>query len=292
VYIIDILVESLPQAALYAMMAVGLVLIYRTTRVLNFAQGYIGLICGYLFYTVAQATAGTPFIVPALLAVVIAGILGFLLYHVFLARISDAHGDFVPVVYTIAIAWIIQAVVGMIWSGDSHGLTSPLSRVGDHLGLGIVLSPLQIAMTLLAALVIAALGAWMRWSRLGAVMRAVSDNRTLVLCYGRSVRRACAIAWALGTIAAMIVGVSYGISSSVDFSIVDLGFAAFPAILIGGLDSISGVLIGSVVIAFAETLVGSQLGGQYSEPISMALALVVLLARPQGLLGTKSLVRV
>ena len=77
-----------------------------------------------------------------------------------------------------------------------------------------------------------------------------------------------------------------------DFSIVDLGFAAFPAILIGGLDSIPGVLAGSVVIVFAETLVGSQLGGQYSEPISMALALLVLLIRPQGLFGTKSLVRV
>lgn len=291
-YIVDILVECLPQAALYALMAVGLVVIYRTTRVLNFAQGYLGLISGYLFYSVAKSTGGTPFIVPALIGVVIAAALGFALYYVFLARISAAHGDFVPVVYTIAIAWLIQAAVGIIWNGQSYGLRSPLSRSGSHLGLGIVLSPLQIAMILLAVVFIAALSSWMRWSRLGAIMRAVSDNRTLVLCYGLSVRRACGLAWALGTIGAMLVGVAYGVSSSVDFSIVNLGFAAFPAILIGGLDSISGVLIGSVVIAFAETLVGSQLGGQYSEPVSMALALIVLLLRPQGLFGTKSLVRV
>lgn len=291
-YIFDILIECLPQAALYALMAVGIVVIYRTTRVLNFAQGYLGLICGYLFYAVASATEGTPFIVPAVVAVVIAAFLGLALYRIFLARISAKHGDFVPVVYTIAIAWLIEAAVGMIWNGQSYALTSPLSRHGKHLGLGIVLSPLQIGMTLLAVVVIAALTAWMRWTRLGAVMRAVSDNPTLVLCYGRSVRRASGIAWAIGTVAAMLVGAAYGVNSSVDFSIVDLGFAAFPAILIGGLDSIPGVLAGSVIIAFAETLVGSQLGGPYSEPISMALALVVLLARPRGLFGTKSLVRV
>jgi branched-chain amino acid transport system permease protein len=291
-YIVDILIECLPQAALYALMAVGLVVIYRTTRVLNFAQGYLGLICGYLFYAVANALPGTPFAVPLIIAVIIAAFLGLALYRVFLARISTAYGDFVPVVYTIAIAWIIEAVVGIIWNGQSHSLSSPLSRRGHHLGLGILLSPLEIGITLLAVVMIVALTVWMHRSRLGAVMRAVSDNPTLVLCYGRSVRRASGIAWAIGTVAAMLVGVAYGVNSSVDFSIVDLGFAAFPAILIGGLDSIPGVLVGSVVIAFAETLVGSQLGGQYSEPISMALALAVLLARPQGLFGTKSLVRV
>lgn len=290
-YIVDILIECLPQAALYALMAIGLVVIYRTTRVLNFAQGYLGLICGYLFYAVAKAIPG-PFVVPLVVAVVIAAFLGLALYRGLLARISTAYGDFVPVVFTIAVAWVIEAVVGMIWNGQSYGLSAPFSRRGDHLGLGIVLSPLEIGMTLLAVIVIVALTAWMRWSRLGAVMRAVSDNPTLVLCYGRSVRSASGIAWAIGTVAAMLVGVAYGVNSSVDFSIVDLGFAAFPAILVGGLDSIPGVLAGSVVIAFAETLVGSQLGGQYSEPISMALALAVLLARPQGLFGTKSLVRV
>ena len=195
-YIIDILVESLPQAALYALMAVGLVLIYRTTRVLNFAQGYLGLICGYLFYAVASGLSGTPFVVPAVVALVIAAFLGLALYRVFLARISTTHGDFVPIVYTIAIAWIIEAAVGMIWSGQSYSLSSPLSRNGDHIGLGIVPSPLQIGMVVLAIVVIAALTAWMRWARLGAVMRAVSDNPTLVLCYGRSVKRAAGIAWA------------------------------------------------------------------------------------------------
>src|ERR1700733_10306174 len=142
-YIVDILIECLPQAALYALMAVGLVVIYRTTRVLNFAQGYLGLICGYLFYAVANALPGTPFAVPLIIAVIIAAFLGLALYRVFLARISTAYGDFVPVVYTIAIAWIIEAVVGIIWNGQSHSLSSPLSRRGHHLGLGILLSPLE-----------------------------------------------------------------------------------------------------------------------------------------------------
>lgn len=291
-YLVDILVECLPQAALYALMAVGLVIIFRTTRVLNFAQGYLGLICGYLFYALARGTGSTPFIIPALLALAVAAALGAAIYYIFLARISSSHGDFLPVVYTIAIAWLIEAVVGMVWGGQAHGLSSPVSRTGHKLGIGIVLSPLQIGITLVTVALISALAAWMRWSRLGATMRAVADNRSLVLSYGRSIRKISALSWIIGTAAAMVVGVAYGIDSSVDFSIVGLGFAAFPAMLVGGLDSISGVLIGSVVIAFAETLAGSQLGGQYSEPVAMAIALGVLLLRPQGLFGTRSLTRV
>jgi len=291
-YYIDILVESLPQASLFAAMAVGLVIIFRTTGVMNFAQGYLGLLCGYIFYELTITLPHLEFVFLGLLAIVVAAVLGYVIYQVFLARVSTSAGVFVPVVYTIALAWLIESAVGMKWQGNAYGLTSPVSRIGLQLGGGIVLSPLEIGITVVTAVFIGGLACFMRWTRVGTAMRAVSDNPTLAVTYGRNLGRISGLAWAIGTVAAMLAGVTYGITSTVDFSVINLGFAAFPAMLIGGIDSISGVLIGSLFIAFAENYAGIKFGGQYSEPVAMGLALVVLLIRPQGLFGMRSLERV
>jgi branched-chain amino acid transport system permease protein len=291
-YYVDILVESLPQAALFALMAVGLVIIFRTTGVMNFAQGYLGLLCGYLFYELTITLPGLAFVWLGLLAIAVAALLGYFVYQIFLARVSTSAGIFVPVVYTIALAWLIEAVVGIKWQGNAYGLNSPVSRDGLHLGGGIIMSPLEIGITLVTVVFIGGLACWMRWTRIGTAMRAVSDNASLAVTYGRNLGRISGLAWAIATVAAMLAGVTYGITSTVDFSVINLGFAAFPAMLIGGIDSISGVLVGSIFVAFAENYAGLRFGGQYSEPVAMALALVVLLIRPQGLFGTRSLERV
>lgn len=288
-----VLAEALPEAALYALLGAGLVVIFRTTGVLSFAQGYLALLGGYLFYQLSQWLGGAPWALPFALALAASGLVGAVAYFGLVGRVSHRQADvFVPVVATISLAWLVESAVGVIWGGQAFSLRSPVNGASWNLFGSVEVSALSLVTVGSTVVVIGGLALWLRRARFGIAMRAAADNSELVSSYGLNLQWIKAVSWIIGSGSAMLAGVAFGIAGSNGFSTIDLGFAAFPAVLLGGFDSIGGVLIGSVIVALLETVITTLGAGYLTEPVTDVVILAILLVRPYGLLGARPVLRV
>jgi branched-chain amino acid transport system permease protein len=286
---LQVLASAIPLAAMYALVAVGFVIVYRSTKVLNFAQGQLTLLGAYLCYSCVILFGGH-FYPGFLLACVGAAVIGIFIYRVFL-RSFVALDPLLAVMITIVLATLIASIYSMTWGSSPLSLAEPFASRGIHLGAGVVISTLDIATVVAAIMLIAGLLALLRWTRFGLAMRAAAESPTLASYRNVNVTRVAAASWAIALVTAAIAGIAYSLKTQIDPSSIALGTATFPAILIGGLDSIGGVLVGSVALAVIDQIVSTYVGGGWTDAIAYLVLLGVLLVRPNGLFGSKLPVR-
>ncbi len=288
--LLQLFVGSLVPASLYALIGIGFVIVYKTTRVLNFAQGQLCLLGGYITYALTGYFAGH--FGWALFGLLVIGLVVGAVIYLALLNPLKGQGPLIMVMLTIILGIIIQAVGGILWGTDPKFLPTPFSLTGIDLGAGVVISQLDLAIIVTAAVVLAVLWLGVRFTRAGVAMRAAAEHPTLASHRGVNVTLIATAAWSIATVTAFLAGVAIGLRSSVDISVVGLGFVGFSAILIGGMDSIPGVLAGSLILAFVQNVATSFLGGQWSDVVAYVLLLAVLLVRPYGLFGTREFLRV
>jgi branched-chain amino acid transport system permease protein len=228
----------------------------------------------------------------AILAEIVAALaIGATLYALLLRRLTG-QGPLIPVMLTIALGTVIQAVVGMVWGTSSQFLALPFGKSGLRLPAGVTLSELDISIILGAAILLTAVGVVIRFTDVGLMMRAAAENPLLASYRGVRVGVVSATAWAIATVATFAAGIAFGAEGALDISVVGLAFVGFAAILIGGLDSLPGVVLGSIILALVQSLVVTLLGGAWSDVVAYVLLLGTLLVRPYGLLGTPEFLRV
>jgi branched-chain amino acid transport system permease protein len=287
---VQIILGALTPASLYALIGVGFVIVYRTTRVLSFAQGQLALFGGYLYYALTGYFGGR--YGWAVAALVVSGLLmGAILYYVIFSR-AGSRGVLILVMLTIMVGTILQALTGIIWGTASQFVESPISQSGIHVTSNAIISPLDLTIFCVTVVLIAVLACIVRFTRHGLAMRAASENAMLASYRGVNVRAVAATAWAIATMMAFLAGLAFAYTSSVSLTMVNLGFTAFAAILIGGLDSISGVIIGSIVVALVQGVATTELSGAWSDVSAYIVIFLVLMVRPYGLFGTRELRRV
>lgn len=282
--------NSISTAGLYALVAVGFVLIYRASGVLNFAQGEFALLGGYIFVSATGWVAGS-FILAAMLLIPIMFVIGVVVYRLALRRLL-ARGPLTLVLATIALSSLVEAICLIHWGSATIYPKTPWSIKSLHFSRSLVTSPLDIATIVGAVIVIGVLSLALQRTRLGIGMRATAENPLLASLRGLRVTAYISTAWGLALICAAIAGVLFGARGGLTPTDSALGFAAFPAVLIGGFDSIPGSLIGSVILALANGYVSTYVGGQYSIVAGYVLVLIVLVTRPSGLLGQRRVERI
>lgn len=309
--LLSALATGLGQGAVYALIAVSFVIIYRATGVLNFAQPAL-LILGTLCTSVFATQLGVPFFGAVALAMVTVGVLSALIERVAI-RPMVGRPPFSAAIVTVGLFIVLLVVafrlfdskprtVGDPWQLSSvclGGTTTETFGVTGCAG-GVQIYENAIARFVIALCVIGLLGWWLSRSKLGLAMRATSLDQETALAQGISVGRMFSFSWAIGGALAALAGALLGANGSV-VQATDALFAlvALPAIILGGLDSLKGAVIGGLVVGVAMALTKAYqptaapwLGTNFDNVVPYLLMIIVLLVRPYGIFGTKEVQRV
>lgn len=284
--------EGVALGSRYALVALGFVVVYRASGVINFAQGGFAMLGAYFAYN-AHHTWGIPFY-PSILVAMAGGALVGLVVEALILRRMVGKPPFVLIMVTIGLLIVIDQVVPSIWGVDNLDLGDPWGIQTVHLG-GVSLLQRDLWTIGLAAAALLAFFAFFRFSRVGLAMRATALDQEAALAQGMSPRRVLATSWAIAGIVAALAGITLGAGQAQVRTSLDLiAFAAFPAIILGGLDSPGGAVVGGLVIGVTQVLAaGYQWGGQgFDEVLPYLVMIVILLVRPTGLWGTRQVRRV
>jgi branched-chain amino acid transport system permease protein len=295
-FLVELLVSGIVLGLIYALVALGFVLIYKASRVVNFAQGElmaIGAFAAHFFLV----TLKLPFLLAFPLALGFTAVVGYTLERVFLKRLVGQ--PIISVIMaTIGLAFFLDGVLHLTpYGAGSYGYPSFLPEGGVTL-LGARISYAQLLALGLTLALILAFGWFFKRSTLGVAMRSVADDQMAAMSLGVSVAKVFALAWAAAGLTAAAGGVMVGTISGLNLeSLVHIGLKVFPVVILGGLDSIPGAVVAGILIGVLENLAAGFLdplvpGGGTREVFPFLVLLLVLWFKPHGLFGTEEIERV
>jgi branched-chain amino acid transport system permease protein len=273
----------------YALIALGMVLVFRATETFNFAHGELMLLPAFII-GYFQLHNTMPFVPALILALAVTGAVGALFYLLVLRRTTGL-SPFIGLIATLGLAAVMDGAMTLIFGSNDFSLTIPALPKGVVVIFGARISAASLVFTVLTLVLGGVVAGVLRFTHLGTQVRAAGQNAILAAQGGIHVRRLYTASWVVAAILAGIAGVCYGSVNIVDLSVTQLALAAIPAIMLGGLDSIEGALVGGILIGIMQGFVAGYLGGQYLDVITYSVLLLVLLIIPQGLFGTKQVTR-
>jgi branched-chain amino acid transport system permease protein len=274
-------------AAIYALIACGYVLIYRTSRVLSLAHGELMMLGAYGLAVTAALFGAHPLI--ALGASALLSLTVGVLVYVLLMRRMTGESVLAAVLTTIALGILLRGLMILLFGTQTQ---YPLQRLGWSnasipIGASASISAAGIALVLGTAVVYAGLFAFLRFTRWGIRMRAAGQNPLLAAQRGIRLHAVYALAWGLATFTGGMAGMLIACDAGIEATLVTIGLKAFPAALVGGLDSLLGALVGSLIIAAAEVLLINYVDPLLSDVVPFFVLLAMLIVRPWGLFGTR-----
>lgn len=325
----EVFLNGLMAGVLYALVALGFVLIYKASGIFNFAQGVMALFAAMTLYGIMNglvpfahlinAIFGTEihyfgWTVPALAAIVltVGVMIGFsYLVQRFIFRHLVGQEPIILFMATIGLAYFLEGVGDLMWGSDIKTLEVGLPQGGNFwieentqwLGFGnenfygFFIDSLDIVASCVAAVLVMALVIFAQYTKQGRAMRAVADDHQAALSVGVSLNFIWILVWSLAGFVALVAGIMWGAKSGVQFSLSLIALKALPVLMLGGFTSIPGAIVGGLIIGVGEKLfeflIGQPfLGGATENWFAYMLALVFLLFRPQGLFGEKIIERV
>ena len=293
----QLLLAGVVIGSIYALAALGFVLIYKSSRVINFAHGQV--IATGAFISFALTQSGMNFWLAGLLAMLATFALGMLIERVFLRRMVGEPIISVIMV-TIGLASVVDGLLHLTpYGAGNFSFTTPAALGGAGIDLlGTQLSRVQLAGVLAALALLGGFTYFFNRSTMGITMRAVADDQMAAMSVWTSVERVFALAWAFAGLTAAAAGVILGLMSGLTLTgLAGIGLKVFPVVILGGLDSVLGAIVGGILIGVLENLAAGYLdglvpGGGTRDVFPFIVLLIVLLLRPYGLFGTKEIERV
>lgn len=285
----EISLAGLAMGGLYALIALGFVIIYKATRVINFAIGEIMMFAAYLFLAFAGGMEMSPWIALPL-AVIGGSILGGVIEKTMI-RPMLGESPISVVMVTIGIASILVGLVEFIWTADPQLLPNFLPREPVFIGELYLAPKIAYGFLIGSALLIVYL-LYFRFSRGGVALRATASDQAAAYSMGINVRRVFNMAWVFGSLAASLAGVLVAATGGLSPQFGIIGLSVLVVVIVGGLDSIVGALVAGVFIGWLETVAGAYLGGEYRMPATFLVLAIILVIRPYGLFGTHEIERV
>ena len=325
-YGVEVALNGLMAGVLYALVALGFVLIFKASGIFNYSQGVmalfaaltlVGIMEGQVpFAHLINATFGTEihhfgWHVPALLAIALTTLVmvGFAwCVQRFVFRHLVGQEPIILFMATIGLAYFLEGVGDLMWGsniktldvglpqGASLWIESSTASLGGEDFYGFFIDRLDIVATIVAAVLVAALVAFSQYTKQGRAMRAVADDHQAALSVGISLNFIWVLVWSLAGFVALVAGIMWGAKSGVQFSLSLIALKALPVLMLGGFTSIPGAIVGGLIIGVGEKLfeflIGPMVGGATENWFAYVLALIFLVFRPQGLFGEKIIERV
>jgi branched-chain amino acid transport system permease protein len=290
---LQLLASGVVTGGIYALVAVGFVIVYKATGIINFATGELMMLGAFFAYT-AMAAARAPFAVALLVAAAAAAGLGALVERLVLRPLLGQRAISVIMV-TIGLSSIFKGIAQMIWSGEYRSFPTIFPRAPLVLG-PVILPSRQVWPFAIAVAAILLVGLGFRFTRTGTAMRATAGDQQAAFAMGIDIRRVFSLSWSLAAVTAAIAGVVVGTIGGISPQLGAIGLRMFPVVILGGLDSIPGALVGGVFIGILENMAGGYLdplleGGGVKEVVPFVALVAVLMIRPYGLFGTREVER-
>lgn len=280
---------GLSNGAILALAALGFVLIYKATGVINFAQGHFLLIGAYVFYA-AMLVFGFHWSLSILIGVVAAIALGVIVER-FILRPMIGEEAIAVIMVTIGLSSMLGGGVQFFF-GTSPKRTPRFLPEGSLELAGATIPWSRVAAIVIAAVVLAAFTVFFTRSRHGIAMRAVADDQQAALTIGISVRRVFALAWALAAVTAVVGGILLANLTGVSANLASFGLIVFPVVILGGLDSVPGTIVGGAIIGLLTQYTAGYIGGGFEQIIPFVVLIAILMVRPYGLFGQTRIERV
>lgn len=288
-FFLQLLATGLVAGASYGLIAMGFALVYKATGVVNFAHGELVMLTAYVGFTLTE-TFNLSFLPLMAVTIPLAMLIGLTLERLFI-RPMLGEPIFSIVMVTVGLAVMLRGITIIIWGPDPHnlnaGVTNEVIRIGPlpfYAAQLISIAALGVCMT--------AAWAFLRFSRIGIAMRAVAAHETAALLVGISVKHIHAMAWALSSALAAVAGVLFAMNFKLAPDLWFQGLKSFPAVILGGLDSILGSALAGVVIGMIENLSQGYIGQGLREISGFIVIIIVLMVRPYGLFGDRQIERV
>lgn len=288
---IEVAVGGLLSGVMYALVAIGFVLIYKTSGVLNFAQGSMVLFAALTFVSLVER--GVPFAVALAVTLAVMAALGFAIERTVLRPLAN-RSPMTLFMATLGLSYVIEGVAQLVWGTQVHRLDLGISNAPFEVA-GIFISTFDLVAAGIAAAMVAVLTAFFRYTRTGLAFRAVADDQFAALAVGLPLGRIWGTVWTTAGAVALVAGLLWGARLGVQFSLSLIVLKALPVLVLGGFDSILGAIVAGLLIGAAEKLaevyLGPVFGGGIEGWFAYAVALLVLLVRPSGLFGKKPVER-
>jgi branched-chain amino acid transport system permease protein len=291
---LQLLFQGVALGCIYALVALGFTVVYRASNVINFAQGSMLLVGAYLVSVLATGL-NLPFALAVIVAIALLAAGGAVFQMTVLRRVLGQPA-FVLVMITIGLSIVIDSAIPAIFGGNARILGDPWGASAVNVG-GVTFNWVRIWTVLCTGLILALYFVFDRFSRYGLAMRATAADEEAAMAVGVPVRRVYALTWAIAGGVAAVGGLFLaGFPSSVNPSLGAVALRAFPAVILGGLDSPPGAVVGGIAIGIVEVMSSGYapgwLGSDFSAVAPYAVMILVLLIRPYGLFGTRPVERV
>ena len=278
--VIQLLISGTSQGCVYGLIALGFVLIYKATEMVNFAQGDIMMLGAFFAFTYISILEFNFFIALAATIVTMAA-LGALLERTIL-RSMIGEPPFSVLMLTIGLGFIIRAAAGAIWGNEPRSIPTPYA--GGVLSYGEVIVGYENIVIILGTLLLCGfLFLFFKFSRMGIAMQAVSQNQLAAYYLGVPVKRIYSLVWALSAIISAVAGILIAPVSLIYPLMGFIGIKAFAAAIVGGFGSLPGAIIGGLIIGIVEQFAGLYLPTGFSDVSAYVVLLLMLLIRPQGI---------
>ena len=281
--VLQLLVSGVSLGCVYGLIALGFVLIYKATEMVNFAQGEMMMLGAFVAFGFINLL-GWPFIVGVIATLVVMGALGVVLERLLL-RPMIGEPPFAVLMLTIGLGFVLRAMAGAIWGNEPKTLASPYAggviRIGE-----LIIGYENLAIVIGTALLCLALFLFFKFTRVGVAMQAASQNQLAAFYVGIPVKRVFSLVWGLSAAIAGLAGILVAPVSLISPTMGFIGIKAFAAAIVGGFGSLPGAIVGGLIIGVAEQFAGLYLPAGFSQTSAYVILLLMLFIRPQGIFAT------
>jgi branched-chain amino acid transport system permease protein len=291
-----VLAGGLLAGVMYALVALGFVLIYKASGVFNFAQGAMVFFAALTFVSLVERGWNFWLALAVTLAVMV--VLGLVTERVVLRPLVN-QPQITLFMATIGLTFVLEGLSQLIWGSQPHGLELGIADVPmEYLSQkwNINISQFDLFAAGVAGILVAVLAVFFHKTRIGRALRAVADDHQAAMAVGIPLQHIWAIVWAVAGFVALVAGLMWGVRNGVQFALTFVALKALPVLILGGFESIMGAIVGGLIIGasekLAEVYIGPFFGGGIESWFAYVVALLFLLVRPEGLFGEKIIDRV
>jgi branched-chain amino acid transport system permease protein len=296
IFFLEVLIAGLLAGVMYALVALGFVLIYKASGVFNFAQGAMVFMAALTFVSLLRH--GMNFWLALLVTLAVMVALGVATERVVLRPLVN-QPPITLFMATIGLTFVLEGLSQLVWGSQPHGLDLgipdvPMEWLSQTWNMNI--SQFDVFASGVSGVLVAALALFFHKTRIGRALRAVADDHQAALAVGIPLQQIWAIVWAVAGFVALVAGLMWGVRNGVQFALVFVALKALPVLILGGFDSIMGAIVAGLIIGasekLAEVYIGPYFGGGIESWFAYVVALLFLLVRPEGLFGEKHIDRV
>jgi len=290
-FFLQLLINGLSVGFLYGLSAMGFVMIFKSSSVLNFAHGEL-LALGAFFFLAMITWAQLPIAIAFLVTLLGCFALGFLIERFFLRPLIGEHLIYV-IMLTVGLASMFKGIMLLVWGGNLQTYPEFLPNFLSVQWDVINIPPVYTAALIIGMIFLILFGIFFKYSSQGIFMRSVADNQKAALSLGVHVQRVFALSWAIAALVAGMSGIVLGVINGINVhDLSAIGLKVFPVVILGGLDSIGGAIIGGLIIGILETFTGGYISPSLRDVVPYIILVLILMVKPYGLFGLKEIERV